>query len=312
MKKIRLHLSDKRVIIFTHMPQKDWCSDFTPTKRFVYVSGHSHRNYFYDDGDYRIYSDNQIGYYQNNCRLKYFYMEDDYDLFEAYKNGIYEITREQYIEFYIGKNIHMDFFRKFDKLYMLKKNGYYMFILKSAEGNLNIMNGGALKLLEKKPLSYYYENMDKVISYVKTPLDTFSNYQKQISYEIKSIGGSGNIHGAIIDIDFFNHIYVNPIDLTITAYWASDIINKVIFADTPSLLQSNCPELYCNYLKQIESKSETALVLTKSNTNKLPQLYLDTDIYRASREIKKMQRLNSNILSIWIEPKNKEIRENND
>ncbi len=309
--KIRSELSDKRVIIFTHMPQKDWCSDFTPIKGFIYVSGHSHRNYFYDDGDYRIYSDNQIGYYQNNCRLKYFYIEDDYDLFEAYKNGIYEITREQYIEFYIGKNIYMDFFRKFDKLYMLKKNGYYMFILESAKGNLNIMNGGALKLLEKKPLSYYYENMDKVISYVKTPLDTFSNYQKQIADEIKSIGGSGNIHGAIIDIDFFNHIYVNPIDLTITAYWASDIINKVIFTDTPALLQSNCPELYCNYLKQIESKSETALVLTKSNTNKLPQLYLDTDIYRASREIKKMQRLNSNILSIWIELQTKELGNKN-
>lgn len=33
----------------------------------------------------------------------------------------------------------------------------------------------------------------------------------------------------------------------------------------------------------------------------LPQLYLDTDIYKASREISKMQRLGSRILTIWNE-----------
>ena len=154
--------------------------------------------------------------------------------------------------------------------------------------------------------------MDKVISYIKTPLDNFSNYQKQISEEIKAIGGSGNIHGAIIDIDFFNHLYINPVDLTVTAYWASDIINKVVFDDTPTLLQSNCPEIYANYLKQIESKSETAIVINKSSIVNPPQFYLDTDIYRASREIKKMQKLSSNILSIWIEPETKKLSDNND
>lgn len=311
-KKICSDLSDRRVVVFTHMPQKDWCSDNAQIKGFIYVNGHTHRNYFYDDGDYRVYSDNQIGYYQNNCRLKYFYLEDDYDLFATYENGIYEITRENYIDFFIGKNINMDFFRAFDKLYMLKKNGYYMFILQSANGNLNILNGGAIKRLSYNAVWYYYENMDKVISYIKTPLDYFSNYQKQIADEIKAIGGSGNIHGAIIDIDFFNHIYVNPVDLTVTAYWASAIINKVIFDDTPALLQSNLPDIYANYLKQIESKSETALVLNKSSIVKPPQFYLDTDIYRASREIKKMQKLSSNILSIWIEPERKKLSDNND
>ncbi len=154
--------------------------------------------------------------------------------------------------------------------------------------------------------------MDNVISYIKTPLDNFSNYQKQIATEIKAIGGSGNIHGAIIDIDFYNHIYVNPIDLTVTAYWASDIINKVIFDDTPTLLKSNCPILYSNYLKQIENKSETAIILTNSTLIKAPQYYLDTDIYKASMEIKKMQKLSSNILSIWIEPDRKRLKDKKD
>ncbi len=306
-------LSNKRVIIFTHMPKKDWCSDDTQIKGFVYVSGHNHINYFYDDGDYRIYSDNQIGYKQVNCHLKFFYLEDDYDTFADYKDGIFEITREEYYSFYRGKNIIMEFNRNFEKLYMLKKNGYYMFILQSANGNLNILNGGAIKGLALKDVKYYFENMDKIISYVKTPLDNFSSYQKQIADEIKAIGGSGNIHGAIIDIDFFNHIYVNPSDLKITAYWASDIINKVIYADTPTLLQNNCPNLYLNYLKQLKNKSDTAIVALKgSSIVKAQQFYLDTDIYRASGEIKKMQRLSSKILSIWIEPETKKLNSNND
>ena len=309
-KKVCKKLSNKRVIIFTHMPKKDWCSDDTQIKGFVYVSGHNHRNYFYDDGDYRIYSDNQIGYKQVNCHLKFFFLEDDYDTFADYKDGIFEITREQYYSFYRGKNIIMSFNRTFEKLYMLKKNGYYMFILQSANGNLNILNGGSIKGLVHKNVSYYFENMDEIISYIKTPLDDFSSYQKQIADEIKAIGGSGNIHGAIIDIDLFNHIYVNPIDLKITAYWASDIINKKIYADTPTLLQNNCPNLYLNYLKQLENKSVTTIASLKSSSIvKVQQFYLDTDIYRASGEIKKMQRLNSNILSIWIEPDHKQLND---
>jgi hypothetical protein len=31
----------------------------------------------------------------------------------------------------------------------------------------------------------------------------------------------------------------------------------------------------------------------------LPQEYLKTDIYKVSREIKKMQKLNSNVLTTW-------------
>lgn len=72
-------------------------------------------------------------------------------------------------------------------------------------------------------------------------------FRKKIAGAIKKIGGDGRIHGCIIDINFFNHAYVNPIDLTVTGYWASDIFQKVIYPDIPSLLKGQCPQLYANY-----------------------------------------------------------------
>lgn len=283
------------------MPQKDWHTQNVPHNNFVYVNGHTHRNYFYDDGVYRIYSDNQIGYHQNNCCLKFFYLDDDYDIFANYSDGIYEITREDYWNFNRGKNIGITFNRKFHKLYMLKKNGYYMFILESANSNLNILNGGFMKRLPIASVRYYYEQMDNVISKIKTPLDKYSQAQKQIADKIKTIGGCGKIHGAIIDIDFFNHIYVNPIDYTITPYFALDIQRKIVFPDVLTLLQQNCPSLYANYLNVIQGDSKSQLTFTYAKSIKKAQTYLETDIYNASREIKKMQKLQNNILSVWLD-----------
>ena len=137
----------------------------------------------------------------------------------------------------------------------------------------------------------------------RQPLDKFSEIQKQIANTVKKIGGLGTIHGAIIDIDYFNHIYVNPIDGTITGYWASDIINKEIYPSIPKLLEENCPALYGNYVKMIggDTQAEVA-ILDNVDLDDPPQIYLRTDIYKASREIKKMQKLDSKILSTWYEP----------
>ena len=55
-------LTKKNTVIFTHTPKKDWCVDANCHDDFVYVSGHTHRNMFFDDGVKRIYADNQIGY----------------------------------------------------------------------------------------------------------------------------------------------------------------------------------------------------------------------------------------------------------
>lgn len=300
----RLHpiLSNKNTIILTHTPKIDWSSKPEPDKNYVYVSGHTHKNFFHDDGEYRIYSDNQIGYHNDNPHLKTFLIDIDYDCFSDYDDGIYEITQEEYKDFYRGKNIQMTFGREVNVLYMLKRNKYYCFIHKSKSGSLTILNGGAMKTLEKRDIQYYYDNMDDMVSKIEQPLNKFTSFQRNIADAVKKIGGIGIIHGSIIDIDFLNHIYVNPTDFSITGYWARDIINKIVFPSIPTLLESKCPKLFDNYKKMLEEDSKNPLALkSQTNTEISPQVYLDTDIYKASREIKKMQKLNSNILCTWYE-----------
>ena len=142
----------------------------------------------------------------------------------------------------------------------------------------------------------------RIITYIEAPLNKYTTYQEKIAKEIKKIGGSGRIHGCIIDVDYYNHIYVNPVDLTVTSYWAKDIINKNVYSNIPALLEAKCPELYSNYLKVIEGKKSSPLMVkkVKKEVVLLPQKYLETDIYKASREIKKMQKLTSNILTTWV------------
>lgn len=119
--------------------------------------------------------------------------------------------------------------------------------------------------------------------------------------------GIGKIHSCIIDIDPFNHIYVNPIDMTITTYFAFDIINKYAYPSISKLLECHCPSLYKNYEKLIgTTQLEKTEEINETSISSVE--YLETDIYTISREVKKMQKLNFNILTFWYEKPNKKLR----
>ena len=81
-----------------------------------------------------------------------------------------------------------------------------------------------------------------------------------------------------------------------------NMINKIVYPSIPRFTEEKCPVLFGEYVKLIDDNSENALVLKQQiKTSWSPQLYLDTNIYKASREIRKMQRLNSNVLTTWYE-----------
>lgn len=295
----------KNIIVFSHTPKDCWSDNAMYDSGVIYVNGHTHLNYFHDDGDERIYSDNQIGYKGKDVCTKYFLIDSSYDYFADYSDGIYEISRDDYINFNRAKQITLTFKREYYKLYMLKKNDYYCFITETKNHSMSILNGGALKSIGKHNIQYYYDNMDGVISIINKPLVKYQNYQLLLAKEIKKIGGLGRIHGCIIDIDWENHIYVNPIDLKVTGYNALDMVYKYAYPDIPSLLEDKCPKLFEEYRKSIGLDNKMELTLAKQNSLiKKPTFYPSTDIYDASRKIKKMQKLNDHILTYWTEVPN--------
>lgn len=300
--KVRNSLWDREVIVATHMPIADWANDTEYQDGFVYISGHTHKGEYYDDGIKRIYSDNQVGYKGKNFLPKRINLEGRFDLFSEYEEGIYEITRSEYIDFYRGRNIRVNFNRDFVRLYMLKRNGYYCFMIQNEKGKLAILNGGSTKIIKNKTIESCYEEMANIIETIKTPLDKFTAIQKQISDFVKSIGGDGHIHGAIIDIDFYNHIYLNPNDLKITGYYAMSMVNKRIYRSFRGLLTAHRPDLLPAYNRYLSGDSTSAIAVLGDEDGQLTsQPYDSTDIYKVSNLLKKMQRLYSNVLTVWPE-----------
>ncbi len=66
--------------------------------------------------------------------------------------------------------------------------------------------------------------------------------------------------------------------------------------------------MFDKYNKLLKKSNNALMISTDSNETKTTKRYLNTDIYKASREISKMQRLDSKVLTTWVEPQNKKIR----
>ena len=111
--------------------------------------------------------------------MKWFDLENDYDYFADYQNGIYEITGHEYQEFYRGKNISINFNRKVNILYMLKKMDITALFISLRGGSLTILNGGALKKLDVDDINYYYEKYGLCCRDYQKPLDIYMNIQKK-------------------------------------------------------------------------------------------------------------------------------------
>ena len=302
--KVTSSLEGKNLIVLTHMPMKDWGgSDIHAKDKIIYVNGHNHRNYFYDDNIKRIYADNQIGYKGKRLAFKHIAIDFNYDWFADYKDGIYEITESDYKKFYRGIRELLNFNREYDKLFMIKRDKTYMFFMKTLKGTLLILNGGSIKKTGNHSLEYYYDNLIKYSTSVRLFLSSYNKFQKQVSKEVKMMGGNGNIHGSIIDIDFYNHLYLNPLDGSITPYFADSMVDKYVYNNLPSLLKYQCPELFANYEK-IANQKKTGMELTIYNQD-LPiqdaRVYIcDTSMYKISRLLKGLQFTTKyNIVRLW-------------
>jgi len=300
--KVRAALGRNPAIILTHTPKEDW-TDKAYNPDWIYVNGHTHKNGFSEEADKRVYHDNQIGYKSTSFGLKHFRMKLEYDIFRYHVDGIHIISREDFLEFNRAKGIDVTQNRTDGRIHMLKRHGLYCFLYKmKKDGKLYMMNGGSIKRLGNQDLQYYFDNMEHYSHGLRLLYQDYRKALETISEIIKRIGGAGSIHGSIVDIDFLNHIYVNPTDGKVTPYYATTMIDKYVYQDIKSLLFERCKDLYDAYIKLEDSKPVAGLMIPDVNTGVgTAAVYVpETDIYRASRIIRSLQYLwECNIIRRW-------------
>ena len=176
-----------------------------------------------------------------------------------------------------------------------------MFLARGSSNRLLILNGGARKIAKHK-LEYYYDNM---LNYVHSLDVTFSKYfelENEIAKFIKKLSGYGKIHGCIIDIDFYNHIYFNFFDHTITPYYATSIVDKHVYPNLKSLISNKKPELLEGYNTLISKASKNLPQVLKENNEILNNVTISTDtkIYSTSRIIYSIQAIKKfHVIGIW-------------
>jgi hypothetical protein len=306
--KINRCAGDMQVIVLTHTPIYDWSNE-PVNPNWVYINGHTHQNSLIrkQDGT-TILSDNQVGYQPSKWKLNSFTISGWYDPFRSMNDGIHRITSEQYRDFNLGRGIQSNGCNYPGTIYALKRNNMYMFLLQSAS-SLCLLAGGQRKRINNLDVYYYYDNMEKYAQKVQAAVSPYQSALHCISREIKSIGGWGSIHGCIVDIDFFNHIYLNPFDGKITPYYAWDISSRLIYDDLPALLKAHVPQLKGRFESSHKKGSTPILsqyaVAEKKQTEKMAlatvsQLVLGTEIYEPSRIMKSIQYIfDNNIIRIW-------------
>ena len=78
-----------------------------------------------------------------------------------------------------------------------------------------------------------------MVDYARVVRDAFTSYMnalQTISCEVRSIGGYGTVHGCIVDIDLFAHIYLDPLTGDLRYYYAEDVSSRHEYARLESLL----------------------------------------------------------------------------
>lgn len=69
-------------------------------------------------------------------------------------------------------------------------------------------------------MQWLFDNFEVILSKYLQILIPLRTVQNQISKELQDLGFSGLIHGCIIDIDYYHHIILNPMDGTMTYYYS--------------------------------------------------------------------------------------------
>lgn len=306
--KQRAQETGKCFICVTHYPVENCLGRFD--REAVYFTGHTHRNERIRAEGKVLYADNQVGFHKNGgfdgkIRFKQATTDSVKNPYGDLADGCFDTNTDEYLQFYdyigeyIGKGTLIRNRCKEGKLYVIKSNGYYGFFIVKKSGT-SIVNGGRTKKIAlSQNIKWIQDNFNIVVNKYLAALEPLRAKQVQLSRELKSLGFKGTIHGLIVDIDFYNHILVNPFDGTITFYYSpffgqvqpfESFQKQLAFMGRTDLLEGNVTEsqqneiaLYgSNMLATVEDNDVLSEMTTVSRT---------AGAYGVSKVINPLQRL---------------------
>ncbi len=316
--------NNKLLIVLTHYPTKDWLPKGEHDSRCVYFTGHTHKNDSVHTDVVNIYANNQVGYHKKEIKFKYALLGTCYNPFITYEDGTYEINTQQYMQFYdycndsIGGtgNIERMLRNETAKFYMIKQNGFYGFFVIDQKTGAKICIGGIVKNINKvTQIKYFEESFSAVVNQYVAAMFPYRKIQEKIAAEVQALGYSGRIHGCIVDVDFYNHIMINPLDGQVTYYYSPVYGLVSAYESFHELLhgiddygverrieqKNNAIALYEQRIKDGEE-----LYIAKTNNEltthvkQMVKIDVNNSIYALSKRLNQLQRLfASNILRDW-------------
>lgn len=298
--KLKEVLPDGRTqIVLTHTPPYFWNLN-DPAAGFYFVYGHLHENMQRIYGRIRYYGDNMIGEEDLPLVFKSFFVGMAIDPFANVGDGIREISPEIYSEFNSSRSIITKARKDLQHIYLVKRGDYCAFFGRREGHSLLMLNGGAVRRVENQDLHYYF---DHLIEYVRAATDLLRPFLKMrhdLSDDVKLIGGRGKEHGAIVDIDDYNHVFLNPLDGKRTCYFATSTADKYVFPNLASLLASHCPNLLPRFNHLPAIRKESWGNGGKSSSKGIRETR--TDIYRYSNLIYALEYiLKSKVVRVWVD-----------
>lgn len=219
---------------------------------------------------------------------------------EKYKDGIHDITLDDYWSFSQKiSTTPRPKFSGIRSIKLVKNSGYFMFVGFSEIGTKHIMYGGKKRNLNQ-PLEYYYQRLPEYASAVMRKFSKYWDALYSISRQIQSVvlneeevenccqkyvsqckadkaiyvdmrswktqhkdqySFYGWVHGCIVDIDNFNHIYLNPYDGSVTPYWATSKYLKFAYSNVASLIAAKRPEMLMAFNRMVDANAGKEVAL---------------------------------------------------
>ena len=305
--------ANRLLVVCSHYPVDDWIAPQNRSERCVYFCGHNHENKIIDENGYTIYMDGQVGYGDRPIRIKKVRLGSVFNPYVNYEDGIHTVNIEDYRHFCAYSGKYIEGTKKItkrisqfgDTFYMLKKKGYYCFLLIGAQGAKICYGGNYLNIGKNNIVKDYYNDFVEVIEDMIKRYFPYRRVQESISEIVKEFGGCGRIHGCIIDLSFTNHIMLNPDDGKITFYYSPNFGEVQEYDTFESLLKHSCDgrldERKKDLLVSLEDKLNP-LIMTHNEitTSELVHVDIKNSVYATSRDMCKIQFLyESHILGFW-------------